>query len=1326
MELIITATLAIATLMQISPAGQYRENIGYIFGSWSHSDTVDTSLSLDSGGNDNKDATYEFILAKPSVVAIDNAGSEIQKTCISLTRLGAPISIQDPWEIYVEGADGISAAGKLIEKMRRFYPMASDLDRDIETVLDGQAFLCMELPAGFYALRCEGAETGEDNNGLLTTNFRIYALGATPEESVELGELSGTSNIENLYYTMTEDPEDHDDMYFKFDSPALMKITVDGVGPRGSKGIIELLDSNLNILDNSEVYPRIDGFFPQIRELFIPEGTFYVRVSRPPYGSGLMLFGMNIRTEAPDEGNVQDLRPDTDKNYIVSATAAGPDIKDGTRSTVDYYDGLGRPVQSVMHAGTQDASDIILSSIAYDMFGRKSSTMSPVPSSYGTGAWTSYGDALEAAATFHRDAMPESRTEYTPDPLSRIAAESGPGQEWFAAGSKVNYREYSKGLQGYKAGGSRERPVLEYAVSEFVTDRILVSSVTDEDGKVTRTFSDGEGKVLCKEDNTGRTYYAYDRFGNLCFVLPPQIGGSVPAQEDLDRFAFMYRYDSRNRCIGKKMPGSEWVEYIFDSSDQVIMSQDGNMRSKGEWAVSIPDVFGREAVSGVLSGEPDRAAVEAVAVRATPDMGHPYGYSVNIPVMDRMSITEVSYYDSYDFLALPDFTDNRLMYHEDSSYGEAYGDTDDRIAHKGLVTGKMASLEDGGGCAWDAFYYDYRKRKVQTRRATPEGGTEVRHTAYAYTGEVLEELMTVMPRPGAKVDSIHTIRTYDRCGRLLSEAVEVNGGSPAVTRYIYDAIGRMESVEYGLWGKTAETSYLYNVRDWTTGQLTVAIGDTLFASRTLYNSGISLAGSQPIYGGDISEWHWMGSDGIANAYSFRYDSAGRIADAVLYSDRNDGSSFSEEGISYDRNGNITALSRTNGAMEDGLVFEYDGNRLIRVNGDSGPSGEYKYDANGNMTHDGMHGMDLEFNRMNLIQKVSKNGSVIADFHYLADGTKICTMTGNGTGLEYHGPLTYRNGGDGTVRLQEAAFSGGRFVLVRDQDGEHMEPVYAFRDHLGSTRALAGGDGSVLEQDSYLPFGLRWDDGSPQDPDNRFRFSGKEEQAFAGLPYIDFGARMYDPATGRWLTQDPLAEKYYGASLYAFCGNNPVNIIDPDGRKLYYAKNVSEDFKQKFAAVIKFMNAKGTSGNIARLNDSETIYYIDEASTEGNLYHDNTKTIYWDPDHIIQFDNGMRISPATALSHEVEHATLYDEDPGLSEQIKKEIANDPNKESKTQIKNELKIINGREQWTAKKHGEIRPDQNTRTKHKQIRSIKYDTNGAPPEEVSKAVFEHNNLL
>ena len=81
----------------------------------------------------------------------------------------------------------------------------------------------------------------------------------------------------------------------------------------------------------------------------------------------------------------------------------------------------------------------------------------------------------------------------------------------------------------------------------------------------------------------------------------------------------------------------------------------------------------------------------------------------------------------------------------------------------------------------------------------------------------------------------------------------------------------------------------------------------------------------------------------------------------------------------------------------------------------------------------------------------------------------------------------------------------------------------------------------MEHDNYLPFGTRWNDGSPTDPANRYRFNGKESQKFAGLPYIDYGARMYDPCTARWLSQDPLAEKYYFVSPYAFCSNNPVNF-----------------------------------------------------------------------------------------------------------------------------------------------------------------------------------------
>jgi RHS repeat-associated protein len=67
--------------------------------------------------------------------------------------------------------------------------------------------------------------------------------------------------------------------------------------------------------------------------------------------------------------------------------------------------------------------------------------------------------------------------------------------------------------------------------------------------------------------------------------------------------------------------------------------------------------------------------------------------------------------------------------------------------------------------------------------------------------------------------------------------------------------------------------------------------------------------------------------------------------------------------------------------------------------------------------------------------------------------------------------------------------------------------------------------------------------------NRYTFSGKEKQTIAGLNYLDFGARMLETEFGRWLSLDPLAIKYYSLSPYAYCANNPLKYIDPDGRKI---------------------------------------------------------------------------------------------------------------------------------------------------------------------------------
>ncbi len=97
--------------------------------------------------------------------------------------------------------------------------------------------------------------------------------------------------------------------------------------------------------------------------------------------------------------------------------------------------------------------------------------------------------------------------------------------------------------------------------------------------------------------------------------------------------------------------------------------------------------------------------------------------------------------------------------------------------------------------------------------------------------------------------------------------------------------------------------------------------------------------------------------------------------------------------------------------------------------------------------------------------------------------------------------------------------------------------------------------NTLETMNYYPFGLRWEKHDPESTNNKVWHHGKElqENEFLqqgkSLDLEDFGARMYDPAIGRWWSPDPLAEMFISMTPYCSFGNNPLYFIDPDGRKI---------------------------------------------------------------------------------------------------------------------------------------------------------------------------------
>ena len=168
----------------------------------------------------------------------------------------------------------------------------------------------------------------------------------------------------------------------------------------------------------------------------------------------------------------------------------------------------------------------------------------------------------------------------------------------------------------------------------------------------------------------------------------------------------------------------------------------------------------------------------------------------------------------------------------------------------------------------------------------------------------------------------------------------------------------------------------------------------------------------------------------------------------------------------------------------------------------------------------------------------------ATYTYLADGTKIKAVNAYNGGSDYVGSFKYsRNGSN--ITLESVATAGGR--TYKTSGG--YEARYFISDHLESTRLIAYPNGSVIEQNDYMPYGERHANSSLATSGNPFLYNGKELQKSFGINYIDSEAR-FQRLDGAFNSMDPLCEKHYHISPYTYCAANPINTIDPNGLDWY--------------------------------------------------------------------------------------------------------------------------------------------------------------------------------
>ena len=651
--------------------------------------------------------------------------------------------------------------------------------------------------------------------------------------------------------------------------------------------------------------------------------------------------------------------------------------------------------------------------------------------------------------------------------------------------------------------------------------QLSVIKTTDEDLNVSYTFTDEMGHVVLtrqmKGSETHDTYYVYDDKGNLCFVLQPMYQSSA----NLDQYAFQYKYDGRNRCIWKKLPGAGYVEMVYDNADRLVFSQDGNQRalSTGNWMYYKYDGLNRLTEQGTCTNK--------VTTSGT-----------NVLVQH--------FYDSYAFRSQAGFNNSNFP---DDASGNG----------KGALTASVATVLGSSNKIYTAYYYDIKGRVAKTVQSNLLGGYDVTATVYTFTDKPATVTHTHTASGKPTRTEMYTY-SYDHADRLLKVEHTLGGTKITLADYAYDNLGRLQSKS--LHGSaTNKLTYAYNVRSWLTG-----ISGSKFTQNLYYNTGNGTAK----YNGSISSMTWKaGNESTIRGYKFTYDGLSRLMNATYGETagiNTNTNRFSENVTAYDKNGNIKTLQRygqtaaSSYGLIDNLTFTLGGNLLSRVDDAAAASAynggfefkdgvkqanEYTYDSNGNLTKDLNKGIStITYNVLNLPNMVTfSDGSTIA-YTYGADGTKLKTVHKTGsttTTTDYCGNVVYENG------VQKLLLTDEGYVTLSDSKYH-----YYLKDHQGNNRVVINQSGTVEETNHYYPFGGVFASSGNVQP---YKYNGKELDAKKGLNWYDYGARHYDAALGRFTTVDPSAENYYSTSPFTYCLNNPLNYIDPLGTDTVDVKDV---------------------------------------------------------------------------------------------------------------------------------------------------------------------------
>lgn len=920
---------------------------------------------------------------------------------------------------------------------------------------------------------------------------------------------------------------------------------------------------------------------------------------------------------------------------------------------VTYYDGLGRPMQQIANQQSATGKDII-KPIVYDAFGHLAKDYLPYSSADGSMNYTSTAIANVTNYSLYTGQTPYSEKQFEASPLSRVLKEASEGTEWDLpiSGSDPDHSEridylnntVADNVKLYKATATWNPTTALYDIALingsgnvfYPANQLFKTIIKNENwtasngnNNTIQEFKNKNNRTILKRMfNNGvahDTYYVYDQFGNLTYMIPPLV---VNTSTQLDGLCFQYKYDYRNRLVEKKLPSKQWQYIVYDKLNRTVavgptFSPFSNLTTSG-WLITKYDAFSRI----VYTGWQTSTTLTSAGRKTLQDAQNALTTSLNETKLTSGTIDGIATFYS-NVVAPTSFKLLTVNYYDNYTFPNVSTIPTSLEGQTVLTTFQVKNLQTG---SWsrtlttstaivgetNTCFYDVKSSIIRNYTKNYLGGYTQVDKKLNFIG-VPQYVITYHKRLNADVELKTTDNfTYSPQGRLLTHTHQIGSGViQLLAKNDYNEIGQLISKRVGGTDVSGVASlqkvdYTYNIRGWLTSinDLTnLSIGtdpQDLFAFKLNFNTvqnEIGYAGV-PLYNGNVAETYWRSkSDNVIRKYGYLYDNLNRMTNAVY---QKPGATVPvpnsyNETLVYDKNGNITSLQR-NGNVDgllpaigiDNLTYTYDtnSNKLLKVTDTpatatsgfkdgTNTNDDYLYDANGNLTLDQNKGItSIIYNHFNFPTKIIFGTFGNIEYIYDAIGQKLNKKVSIGTTItttDYLDGYQYKN-----AVLQFFPIAEGYVGRTAGTLGNAIvngvntfNYVFQYKDHLGNVRISytknnTTGNIDIIEESHFYPFGLKHSGynnsnlNSSNIDSQKYKFQEQERQDELGLNWDSFKYRNYDYALGRFMSIDPLAEKYNTWSPFVFSGNRVIDARELEGLEPYTLFDSEEEAAYNFS------------------------------------------------------------------------------------------------------------------------------------------------------------------